>query len=171
MNDTWGYNKDDHNWKDADSIIRLLVKINSRGGNYLLNIGPKGNGEIPEESIEILNKVGRYVRENGDGIFATETMDVYPYELDGVEFTCKKKRLYVHVFKPMKRLEILNCANHVTRAYLLRDGRDVSCVSEISCEGDPCVSIEFPREMRNEKNYCICLELEEEKPVFEPLRG
>ncbi|WP_207750966.1 alpha-L-fucosidase [Mediterraneibacter glycyrrhizinilyticus] len=171
MNDTWGYNKDDHNWKDADSIIRLLVKINSRGGNYLLNIGPKGNGEIPQESIEILDKVGKYVTENSEGIFATEKMDIYPYELDGVEFTCKKNRLYVHVFKPMKRLEILNCANHVDRAYLLRDGRDVSCVSEISCEGDPCVSIEFPRDMREQKNYCICLELEEEKPVFEPLRG
>ncbi len=170
-NDTWGYNKDDHNWKDADSIIRLLVRINSRGGNYLLNVGPKASGEIPQESVKILDKVGKYVTENAEGIYATDRMDIYPFELDNVEFTCRKNRLYVHVFKPMKRMEILNCANRVKRAYILRDGREISCTSEISCEGDPCVCMEFPKDMRTEKNYCVCLELEEEKPVFEPLRG
>lgn len=171
MNDTWGYNKDDTNWKDADSIIRLLIKINSRGGNYLLNIGPKGDGEIPVKSIEILNKVGKYVKENAEGIFATERTPVYPFELDGVEFTCKKHRIYIHIFRPMKRMEVLNCANHVEKAYILRDKRDVEFVTEFTCEGDPCVSLEFPKDMREEKNYCVCLELTEEKPVFEPLRG
>lgn len=78
LNDTWGYNKDDHNWKSAEEIIELLVKINSRGGNYLLNIGPDGTGKVPEESIEILSKVGAYVSANKEAIFATKRMRFTP---------------------------------------------------------------------------------------------
>ena len=58
LNDTWGYNKYDHNWKDPEEIIRLLVKINSCGGNYLLNVGPDPLGNVPEESLRILDRVG-----------------------------------------------------------------------------------------------------------------
>ena len=61
LNDTWGFNKDDHNWKNPDDIIRLLLKVTSRGGNYLLNIGPDATGRIPNESIAILDEVGKYV--------------------------------------------------------------------------------------------------------------
>lgn len=50
LNDTWGFNKDDHNWKDPDELLRLLLKIVSRGGNYLLNIGPDKDGNVPKES-------------------------------------------------------------------------------------------------------------------------
>ena len=71
LNDTWGYSKFDHAWKNAEKLIRILLKINARGGNYLLNVGPKPDGSIPEESVEILDRVGKYVRENADSIFDT----------------------------------------------------------------------------------------------------
>lgn len=56
LNDTWGFKADDQNWKTPGQLIRLLVKINSRGGNYLLNVGPDARGVIPEASVQILNK-------------------------------------------------------------------------------------------------------------------
>lgn len=171
LNDTWGYNKDDNEWKNPDDIIRLLVKISSRGGNYLLNIGPKASGEVPKESIEILNTVGRYVNQNADGVFGTRRIDVYPYELDWAEFTGKDHKLFIHVFKPRKRLEILNCGNNVTKAYVLRDGRELEFDVSPTCEGDTMINVELPKDLREEKNYCVCLELEEVSPVFEPLRG
>lgn len=78
LNDTWGFNKDDENWKNPEDILKLLIKITSRGGNYLLNIGPKASGEIPEKSVGILNEVGKYVTENADGIYGTVRGDIYP---------------------------------------------------------------------------------------------
>lgn len=171
LNDTWGYNKDDNEWKDPEDIIRMLIKIVSRGGNYLLNIGPKASGEIPEESIAILNKVGNYVVENAEAIFDSIRLPIYPYELDWAEFTGKPNRMYVHVFKQKKRLEILNCGSHVIKAYVVRDGRELECVVEPTCEGDSVVGVELPEDLREEKNYCVCLVTEEELPIFEPLRG
>lgn len=171
LNDTWGYNKEDTNWKEPNDILKLLVKIVSRGGNYLLNIGPMADGTIPERSVEILNEVGKYVRENGEGIYATKKLDLYPYELDWGEFTGKDNKLFLHVFKPQKRLEILNCAVHVKKAYLVRDGRELHTRVEVTCEGDSMVEVEVPEDIRGGKNYCVCLEIEEKTPVFEPLRG
>lgn len=55
MNDTWGFKLFDHNWKSANDIIKKLEEVNSKGGNYLLNIGPMANGQIPPESQKILN--------------------------------------------------------------------------------------------------------------------
>ena len=54
MNDTWGYKKDDHHWKSTDTLIHNLIDIASKGGNYLLNVGPTAEGLIPEASVERL---------------------------------------------------------------------------------------------------------------------
>lgn len=171
LNDTWGFNKDDENWKNPEDILKLLIKITSRGGNYLLNIGPKASGEIPEKSVGILNEVGKYVTENADGIYGTVRGDIYPYELSWAEFTYKKNKIFVHVFEPRKRLEILNCANHVKKAYILKNDQELDFVVEPTCEGDTIVTVEVPKEWREEKYYCVCIETEEDGPVFEPLRG
>lgn len=171
LNNTWGYSRHDQNWKNPEDIIKLLVKINSRGGNYLLNIGPDGDGRIPEESVKVLDEVGKYVRENSEAIYATERTPIYPYELEWAEFTSRKNRLYIHIFQPRNGIELLNCSSHIRDAYILRNKEKVCYAEVLSCEGDPCVTIDIPEHMRNEKNYCICLETEEEIPAFEPLRG
>src|SRR5262249_34880876 len=66
INDTWGYKSDDHNWKPAEELIRKLVDVASKGGNYLLNVGPTADGAIPEPSVERLLAVGRWLAANGE---------------------------------------------------------------------------------------------------------
>lgn len=171
LNDTWGYNKDDHNWKDPDEIIRLLVKINSRGGNYLLNIGPMCTGHVPDESVRILDEVGTYVRENEEAIFGGKRVGVYAYELDWGELTRKDHKLFVHVFKPRRRVELLNIGNTITGAYLVCDKRKLEYTTAKTCEGCSMIEVEIPEDYQDRKNYSICLEMAEEEPLFEEIIG
>lgn len=171
MNDTWGYNKDDNNWKEANDIIRILLKIVSRGGNYLLNVGPDGKGIIPPKCCEVLGEVGKYVTENAEAIFGTKRVDSYPYDLEWAQLTRKEYRLYVHVLRPQMRIELLNVGNQVKRAYLVRDGQELSCRARKICEGDSMVEVELTESLRQQKNYAVCIELEEKMPIFEPIRG
>ena len=171
VNDTWGYNKDDNNWKTPDDIINTLVKIVSRGGNYLLNVGPMSNGRVPAECVFVLDQVGQYVNANAEAIFSTRALPFYPYELDGIQMTGKPHRLFLHILKPMKRLEILNCFCHPEKATVLDNGLELEVNEAASCEGDSTLIVEIPMDMRSRKNYCVCVDLLEEVPVFEPLRG
>lgn len=171
LNDTWGYSRFDDNWKDPEEIIRLLVKINSCGGNYLLNIGPDAKGNIPEASLRILDKVGHYVSANAEAIFATLRMPVYPYILTYGELTCKAHRLYVHVFHRIPMVELLNIENRVTRAYIVETGEELPVRIGKTCEGDGFVRIDLPEAYKNKTYYCVGLELEEEMPMFHDIQG
>src|SRR5215469_2358767 len=71
MNDTWGFKKQDQNWKSTETLIRNLVDIASKGGNYLLNVGPTGEGLIPESSVERLKEIGSWMKVNGEAIYGT----------------------------------------------------------------------------------------------------
>ena len=71
MNDTWGYKSYDNNWKSTETLIRNLIDIASKGGNYLLNVGPTSEGLIPEPSIERLKAVGDWMKVNGEAIYGT----------------------------------------------------------------------------------------------------
>lgn len=101
MNTTWGYNEHDRDWKSAETLIRNLIDIASKGGNYLLNIGPKADGSVPVESIESMKAIGAWMRVNGESIYATSAS---PFQkLDWGRCTRKalpggKTRLYLHVF-------------------------------------------------------------------------
>ena len=65
MNDHWGYNKYNDNWKSTTDLIRKLADIASKGGNFLLNVGPKADGTFPEESIIRLKEIGEWMRKMG----------------------------------------------------------------------------------------------------------
>ena len=72
INDTWGFKTQDHNWKSTAQLIRNLVDIVSKGGNYLLNIGPDAEGAIPQPSIERLQAMGAWLDLNGESIYGTQ---------------------------------------------------------------------------------------------------
>jgi alpha-L-fucosidase len=100
MNDTWGYKSDDHHWKNVETLLRNLIDIASKGGNYLLNVGPKSDGTIPDESIERLRAMGAWMKTNGEAIYAT-TASPIPHPAWG-RITAKAAddatTLYLHVF-------------------------------------------------------------------------
>ncbi|MEG2163967.1 MAG: alpha-L-fucosidase [Bacteroidales bacterium] len=71
LNGTWGYSSGNQKWKTADVLIHELIDVVSRGGNFLLNIGPKPDGSIPEESIQLFRTIGNWMKINGDAIYGT----------------------------------------------------------------------------------------------------
>lgn len=130
MNDTWGFKSDDQNWKGTDVLIRNLVDIVSKGGNYLLNIGPMSTGEIPKESIERLEAIGAWMKVNAQSIYGT-TASPFPKLKWG---RCTKKvtssgtTLYLHVFDwPADgRLTIPGLTTPISKARVLATGASVS---------------------------------------------
>ncbi len=121
MNDTWGFKKDDHNWKSPAILIRQLVAIASRGGNYLLNVGPTAEGVIPQPSVERLREVGRWLKTNSEAINGTSPSP-FPYQVDWGLMTTRPGKLYLHVFTwPKKGLAIYGVKSKVRKAYLLAD--------------------------------------------------
>jgi alpha-L-fucosidase len=71
MNRTWGYVGDDHAWKSSRELLHTLIDTVSKGGNFLLNVGPDSLGRIPQPSQDILRRMGRSLAGNGEGIYAT----------------------------------------------------------------------------------------------------
>ncbi len=101
MNRHWGYNKHDHDFKSTKDLIRKLADIASKGGNFLLNVGPRADGTFPAESVERLREIGRWMKVNGESIYATQAS---PFaRLTWGRCTQKRlvggdTRLYLHVF-------------------------------------------------------------------------
>ncbi len=71
LNNTWGYKSYDNDWKSFDEVLYWIVEIASKGGNYLLNVGPTGKGTIPQESVDLLQQVGKWMKVNGEAIYST----------------------------------------------------------------------------------------------------
>lgn len=72
MNDTWGYKADDTNFKSTEMLLRNLIDIASKGGNYLLNIGPMASGIVPQPEVERLQAMGEWLDVNGESIYGTQ---------------------------------------------------------------------------------------------------
>lgn len=95
INDSWGYNAADDNYKSTQDLIRLLVKVVSRGGNLLLNIGPRGDGTIPTEQVDRLRELGKWLEKNGEAIYGTRPGPLPPTDWGYV--VQKDRRIYLHI--------------------------------------------------------------------------
>lgn len=78
MNGTWGFKSYDSNWKSTETLIRNLIDIASKGGNYLLNVGPKADGTFPQESIDRLKQIGAWMKVNGESVYGTTASPLKP---------------------------------------------------------------------------------------------
>lgn len=96
LNTTWGFNAHDHAWKSDSTLIRNLIDIASKGGNYLLNIGPMGDGSIPPETVQSFAAIGKWMAKNHEAIYATTANPVGAVPWGRI--TAKAGRLYLHVF-------------------------------------------------------------------------
>ncbi len=119
LNEHWGYDKTDPHWKPSPVIIRNLVDIVSKGGNYLLNVGPRADGTFPPEALRILGEVGRWMKTNGESIYGTTAGPLQ--SLPWGRSTTKAGRLYLHVWDwPADgRLVVPGLKNKIARADLL----------------------------------------------------
>lgn len=122
MNGTWGFKKNDHNWKTPTTLIHNLVDIASKGGNYLLNVGPTPEGEIPQPSIDALKVVGAWMKVNGEAIYDTKGSPMGP--LPWGRCTSKGSTLYFSVFDwPADgKLTVPDVQGEVRKATLLAGG-------------------------------------------------
>jgi len=124
INRTWGYNRNDRNFKSTRELIRALVDAASRGGNFLLNVGPTPEGVIQPEFEERLLAIGRWLKVNGDAIYGTTygPLQNIPFG----RMTAKGKRLFLHVYDwPKESLELKGLQSKVTRVTLLAGNRPV----------------------------------------------
>lgn len=101
MNDTWGFKKNDNNWKSSETLIHNLIDIAAKGGNYLLNVGPTAEGLIPAASVDRLKDMGNWLNINGEAIYATKSLKAYK-EGDHVKYTVSKDGKYVYAMVTQK---------------------------------------------------------------------
>ncbi len=124
LNDSWGFQQNDDNWKTSKQIIRNLVSCVRDGGNYLLNIGPKPDGSIPEETVRVLSEVGQWMAKNGDTIYQSDLCQVRRNNY--ASFTRKGNTLYMHVhYWPGETVAMSGLQTSVKSARLLASDKKV----------------------------------------------
>lgn len=120
INDTWAYNAHDHNYKSAQFLIRALIEVASRGGNFLLNVGPQPDGVIQPEFQERLRSIGDWLSVNGDSIYGTTYGPVQGSS--AFRTTAKRETIFVHVFEWSSTLEVNGLEPKVLSARMLTNG-------------------------------------------------
>jgi alpha-L-fucosidase len=120
MNGHWGYNAYDDRWKSTEDLLRKLIDIASKGGNFLLNVGPNQYGIIPEVCQQSLKEIGDWLKINGESIYGTQA-SAFPF-LSWGRATRKGQTIYLQVFDwPKDGKLIVPLGNKIKKAYLLAD--------------------------------------------------
>jgi len=166
MNGTWGFKQDDQNWKSSTAMIRMLCDIASKGGNYLLNVGPTCNGEIPQASLDRLAEVGKWMKVNGKAIYAT-TPAPFPTGVPWGRITQNGNNLFLMVFdRPKDGVLLLpGLKTKVQSACLLADAgkKPLAAVA-----GDPGVSVTLPEGVTMDPAVTVIVVELENKPEVAP---
>jgi alpha-L-fucosidase len=122
LNDTWGFKTADQHWKSTAYLLYRLIDVVSKGGNYLLNVGPAADGSIPAESVQRLRELGRWLDRHGEAIYGTGpspfSVNAQPWRM-----TTRPGLLYVHLLRwpAGGRFRLDGLRNPITGAYLLSD--------------------------------------------------
>jgi len=160
MNDAWSYRKDDHKWKSNEELIRMLINNASNGGNFLLNVGPKGDGSIPQPVLERLAAFKDWMAVNSESIYGT-TASPFDRHPDWGRVTTGKTvdgatRLYLHVFDwPESRSVHLPPMNNQVLSVKLLDGGQTLVYSS-DAEG---THIELPKQSRNKAATVLAMNI------------
>ena len=163
MNRHWGYNAYDDDWKSSEELIHKLIEICSKGGNFLLNVGPTAQGEFPQPCIERLQDMGAWLKVNGEAIYGT-TAGPFNYLSWGAA-TRKGDLLYLHVtdWPENGKLNVPISSKAVSAALLARPNKKLPIKSE-----QERIVIDLPSEAPDPVATVIILKLDEE-PVAMPL--
>jgi alpha-L-fucosidase len=133
MNGTWGFKSYDHNYKSPKTLIQNLLDIASKGGNFLLNVGPTAEGEFPPESVAILSEIGNWMKVNGEAVYGTKASPwgLFPWGRCTKKETSKGTTLYFSVFEwPANgKLIIPGLKNSVVSARILANGTKIKTMT------------------------------------------
>ncbi|MEX2242292.1 MAG: alpha-L-fucosidase [Fimbriimonadaceae bacterium] len=168
MNDTWGFKKDDHNWKSTEQLLFNLVDCVSKGGNFLLNVGPTAEGLIPQPSLDRLKEMGGYVRVNAEAIYGAGPS---PFARLPYRVTTKPGKLYVHLFgdQQKERLVIPGLSQTVIqRVYPLNDRSNQLRDMNVIWPPDTEYNFDLSSLKPNKVMTTICLEYTGPLRVFVP---
>jgi alpha-L-fucosidase len=154
LNGHWGYFLGDEKWKSSETIIRNLVDIVSKGGNYLLNVGPTGQGIIPQGAVSDLQAVGDWMKTNGESIYGTSASPL-KMQPDWGRITKKGNTLYLHVFDwPKDGKLVVPLAGSVAR--LLADKSELKLTAD---KPAGTVTIEVPAQAPDPIDTVVVLTL------------
>ena len=130
-NTSWGYRKDDHEWRKPNFILSSLIASASRNGNYLLNVGPMPSGKMPEEPVKNLKIAGQWLKENGESVYNT-TPSPFPWNYNWGYVTQKPNKIYLNIFNWPKsnQIELNGIMSKVDKIHVLGTTKNVAFKQE-----------------------------------------
>ena len=139
LNGSWGYDRDNLDWKSPKMLIKMLIDAVSKGGNLLLNVGPTARGEFDPRALDTLAEIGRWMRLHSRAIYGCTQSDYKAPE--DCRFTQKGNLLYLHLFSwPFKHLYLKNMVDKVEYVQLLNDASEI----RFQIEPDNTLKLELP---------------------------
>ena len=183
LNNSWGYTATDNNWKTPQQAVQMLVRVVSKGGNFLLNFGPTAEGELPAESMKIMKQVGAWLRVNGEAIYnvnpcnLNETKKPITKVKDPVTGKLKKTepdidwlatsrpalktqaaKIYLHIFKwPKAKFEVKGISSKVKKAYLLANPNSMLKF----VQNNSTLELDLPTAAVDDIATVVCLEMKD----------
>ncbi len=164
MNDSWGFQHNDHNYKTANQIIRIFADVISKGGNLLPDIGPKADGTIPAEQVAIMQELGRWISKNQEAIYGTEAGMSKDYFAGPSTLSPDSTTLFLFVEnRPTGPVALKGLKNKINRIRVVGEGTKLAWEEKMKAywsEKPGIIYIDIPATSVDENITVIALQLD-----------
>ena len=172
LNNSWGFSRDDEQWKSPGKVINMLVEVVGKGGNLLLNVGPDAKGRIPAGSDKVMSTVGDWLKINGKSIYGTTATIDLPYQTRWGGLTSKDNLLFLHIMNTSEtpdEIRICNMEVGVDKVYFLETEEELKFFQSYEiARNEHRFRVILPDDFRNGLDTVIVVELNS-KPIIHSL--